>query len=67
MKYKNNDETDDDENGNDHDAEINKRLYEEMLKSFEITRRGLQLRKCLKWFLVHHKNAKCIMRINTFS
>ncbi|GBN24973.1 hypothetical protein AVEN_227678-1 [Araneus ventricosus] len=34
---------DDDEDGNDHDAEINKPSYDEMLKSFETIRRGLQL------------------------
>ncbi|GBN98305.1 hypothetical protein AVEN_154488-1 [Araneus ventricosus] len=33
---------DEDEDGNDHDAEINKPSYNEMLKSFETIRRGLQ-------------------------
>ncbi|GBN53103.1 hypothetical protein AVEN_116147-1 [Araneus ventricosus] len=32
----------DDENGNDHDAEIKKPSYDEMLKLFETIRRGLQ-------------------------
>ncbi|GBM46870.1 hypothetical protein AVEN_80321-1, partial [Araneus ventricosus] len=32
----------DDEDGNDHDAEINKPSYDEMLKSFETIRRGYQ-------------------------
>ncbi|GBO19204.1 hypothetical protein AVEN_250598-1 [Araneus ventricosus] len=36
------DEDEDDEGGNDHDAEINKPSYDEMLKSFETIRRGLQ-------------------------
>ncbi|GBO25406.1 hypothetical protein AVEN_127036-1 [Araneus ventricosus] len=47
VKNKNNtamncDENEDDEDGNDHDAEINKTLYDEMLKSFKTIRRGLQ-------------------------
>ncbi|GBL62684.1 hypothetical protein AVEN_71048-1 [Araneus ventricosus] len=47
VKNKNNtamncDEDEDDEGGNNHDAEINKPLYDEMLKSFETIRRGLQ-------------------------
>ncbi|GBM53762.1 hypothetical protein AVEN_145334-1 [Araneus ventricosus] len=36
------DEDEDDEDGNDHDTEINKPSYDEMLKSFETIRRGLQ-------------------------
>ncbi|GBM09403.1 hypothetical protein AVEN_184102-1 [Araneus ventricosus] len=36
------DEDEDDEDGNDHDAEINKPSYDEMLKSYETIRRGLQ-------------------------
>ncbi|GBL83038.1 hypothetical protein AVEN_165272-1 [Araneus ventricosus] len=44
VKNKNNtamncDEDEDDEDENDHDAEINKPSYDEMLKSFETTRR----------------------------
>ncbi|GBN68942.1 hypothetical protein AVEN_203029-1 [Araneus ventricosus] len=47
VKNKNNtamncDEDEDDEDGNDLDAEINKLSYDEMLKSFETFRRGLQ-------------------------
>ncbi|GBM71582.1 hypothetical protein AVEN_76338-1 [Araneus ventricosus] len=47
VKNKNNtamncDEDVDDEDGNNHDAEINKPSYDEMLKSFETIRRGLQ-------------------------
>ncbi|GBM33701.1 hypothetical protein AVEN_54829-1 [Araneus ventricosus] len=36
------DEGEDDEDGNDRDAEINQSSYDEMLKSFETIRRGLQ-------------------------
>ncbi|GBM11891.1 hypothetical protein AVEN_209597-1 [Araneus ventricosus] len=36
------DEDEDDEDGTDHDAEINKPSYDEMLKSFETIRRRLQ-------------------------
>ncbi|GBN10323.1 hypothetical protein AVEN_266763-1 [Araneus ventricosus] len=48
VKNKNNtamncDEDEDDKDGNDHDAEIKKPSYDEMLKSFETIRRGLQL------------------------
>ncbi|GBO15274.1 hypothetical protein AVEN_204146-1 [Araneus ventricosus] len=32
----------DDEDGNDHDAEINKPSYDEMIKSFETNRHGFQ-------------------------
>ncbi|GBM31698.1 hypothetical protein AVEN_189031-1, partial [Araneus ventricosus] len=39
---KNCDEDEDDEDGNDQDAEINKPSYDELLKSFETIRRGLQ-------------------------
>ncbi|GBN26131.1 hypothetical protein AVEN_265412-1 [Araneus ventricosus] len=47
VKNKNNtamncDEDEDDEDGNDRDAEINKPSYDEMLKSLETIRRGLQ-------------------------
>ncbi|GBM01593.1 hypothetical protein AVEN_60013-1 [Araneus ventricosus] len=47
VKNKNNtamncDKEEDDEDGNDHNAEINKPSYDEMLKSFETMRRGLQ-------------------------
>ncbi|GBM64134.1 hypothetical protein AVEN_4728-1 [Araneus ventricosus] len=47
VKNKNNtamncDEDEDDEEGNDHDAEINKPSHDEILKSFETIRRGLQ-------------------------
>ncbi|GBM36140.1 hypothetical protein AVEN_107746-1 [Araneus ventricosus] len=47
VKNKNNmamncDEDEDDEDGNYHDAEINKTSYDEMLKSFKTIRRGLQ-------------------------
>ncbi|GBO43238.1 hypothetical protein AVEN_111213-1 [Araneus ventricosus] len=47
VKNKNNtamncDEDEDDEDGNYHGAEINKPSYDEMLKSFETIRRGLQ-------------------------
>ncbi|GBN23631.1 hypothetical protein AVEN_179995-1 [Araneus ventricosus] len=35
-------EGEDDEDGNDRDSEINKPSYDEMLKSFETIRRGLQ-------------------------
>ncbi|GBM89604.1 hypothetical protein AVEN_275167-1 [Araneus ventricosus] len=48
VKNKNNtamncDEDEHDEDGNDHDAEVNKHPYDEMLKSFETIRRGIQL------------------------
>ncbi|GBM26082.1 hypothetical protein AVEN_12843-1 [Araneus ventricosus] len=36
------DEDEDDEDGNDNDTEINKPSHDEMLKSFETIRRGLQ-------------------------
>ncbi|GBM91204.1 hypothetical protein AVEN_4238-1 [Araneus ventricosus] len=44
VKIKNNTamNCDDDEDTNDHDAEIKKPSYDEMLKSFETIRRGLQ-------------------------
>ncbi|GBM22836.1 hypothetical protein AVEN_86220-1 [Araneus ventricosus] len=47
VKDKNNtamncDDDGDAEDGNEHDAEINKPSYDEMLKSFETIRRGLQ-------------------------
>ncbi|GBM40440.1 hypothetical protein AVEN_122652-1 [Araneus ventricosus] len=41
----NSNEDKDYEDGNDHDAEINKPLYDEMLKSVEIIRSGLQFRE----------------------
>ncbi|GBO39024.1 hypothetical protein AVEN_168415-1 [Araneus ventricosus] len=37
----------DDEDGNDQDAEINKPSYVEMLKSFETIRRGLQFEESM--------------------
>ncbi|GBN55475.1 hypothetical protein AVEN_9991-1 [Araneus ventricosus] len=48
----------DDVDGNVYDAEINKPSYDEMLKSFETMR--------LKGLLVHSKDARRIMRENTF-
>ncbi|GBM14588.1 hypothetical protein AVEN_34995-1 [Araneus ventricosus] len=47
VKNKNNtamncDEDEEDEDGNDNEAQINKPLYDEILKSFEPIRRGLQ-------------------------
>ncbi|GBM74373.1 hypothetical protein AVEN_78650-1 [Araneus ventricosus] len=42
MKNKNNTGMNCDEDGNNHDAEINKPSYDEMLKSFETIGRGLQ-------------------------
>ncbi|GBM39528.1 hypothetical protein AVEN_270711-1 [Araneus ventricosus] len=47
VKNKNNtamncDEDEDDEDGNEHDAEINKTSYDKILKSFKTIRRGLQ-------------------------
>ncbi|GBL81861.1 Tigger transposable element-derived protein 6 [Araneus ventricosus] len=56
VKNKNNtamncDEGEDDEDGNDRDAEINKPSYDEMLKSFEAIRRGLQFgENTPEWF-----------------
>ncbi|GBN91534.1 hypothetical protein AVEN_189220-1 [Araneus ventricosus] len=49
----------DDVDGNDYDAEINKPSYDEKLKSFETIR--------LKGLLVHCKDARRIIRENTFS
>ncbi|GBO36881.1 hypothetical protein AVEN_151701-1 [Araneus ventricosus] len=60
VKNKNNtamNSDEDDEDGNDHDAEINKTSYDEVLKSFETIRRGLKKIR-LKGFLVHCKDAR---------
>ncbi|GBN63368.1 hypothetical protein AVEN_46430-1 [Araneus ventricosus] len=42
VKNKNNTAMNCDEDGNDHEAEINKPSYDEMLKSFQTIQRGLQ-------------------------
>ncbi|GBM25561.1 hypothetical protein AVEN_272555-1 [Araneus ventricosus] len=53
------DEDEDDEDGNDHDTEINKPSYDEMLKSFETIRRGIQFEENTpKGFSVHCKDAR---------
>ncbi|GBN44604.1 hypothetical protein AVEN_36296-1 [Araneus ventricosus] len=58
----------DDKDGNDHGAEINKPSYDEMLKSFETIRRGLQFEENTpEGAFVHCKDARRIMRENTFS
>ncbi|GBO01420.1 hypothetical protein AVEN_142306-1 [Araneus ventricosus] len=43
VKNKNNTAMNCDEDGNDHEAEINRPSYDEMLKSFQTIQRGLQL------------------------
>ncbi|GBL99380.1 hypothetical protein AVEN_206792-1 [Araneus ventricosus] len=67
VKNKNNtaincDEDEEGEDGNDHDVEINKPSYDEMLKSFETIRRGLQFKEntprgksrvCIQWIPSH--------------
>ncbi|GBL71961.1 hypothetical protein AVEN_115006-1 [Araneus ventricosus] len=69
VKNKNNTTMNCDEDRNDHDAEINKPSYDEMLKSFEIIRRGLQFEENTPEgvFGSLERDSRCIMRENTFS